>query len=161
MVAQEEVQEDEAKPDEPKAADEPPAITTNNVGSGPGDNFGLGAYKPGSGNGSGGIGGGGRRGSKFGWYASQVQGSIADALGRNAKTKKAKFSVEARIWADSNGRIIRATLTGSSGDPAVDAALKEDVLTGLQLREAPPADMPMPIVMRLTARRTAGLASAP
>jgi protein TonB len=157
MVAQEEVK-DEAKPEEPPQ-DEPPAISTNNVGDGPGAMAGLGAYKPGVGNGAGGIGGGGRGGSKYGWYASQVQSSISDALRRNGKTKSAKFSVQARIWADSSGRVVRATISGSSGDAAVDAALKNDVLTGLQLKEAPPADMPMPIVMRLTAKRSTGLAS--
>jgi hypothetical protein len=44
-------------------------------------------------------------------------------------------------------------LAGSTGHPVVDAAIKEEVLTGLQLEEPPPADMPLPIVIRLTARR--------
>ena len=33
------------------------------------------------------------------------------------------------------------------------AAIKDEVLAGLQLREPPPEDMPVPIVMRLNARR--------
>jgi len=44
-------------------------------------------------------------------------------------------------------------LSGSTGEPALDAALKNQVLNGLQLQEPPPSDMPLPIVMRLTARR--------
>jgi hypothetical protein len=51
------------------------------------------------------------------------------------------------------GRIARAELAGSTGDPAVDAAIKNQVLTGLQLQEAPPSGMPLPIVMRITERR--------
>ena len=50
-------------------------------------------------------------------------------------------------------RVTRASLVSSTGDPAVDAAIKADVLTGLQLDAPPPEGMPLPIVMRLTARR--------
>jgi hypothetical protein len=157
MIAQEKV-EDEPPPDEPKPADEPPPITTGLTGDGPGM-AGLGAYQPGQGTGSGGIGGGGRGGSKYGHFASQVQNAIAAALRNHSKTRNAAFSVKARVWADSSGRIVRLTLENSTGDAAVDQALKSEVLTGLQLSQPPPADMPMPIVMRLNARKPGSLAS--
>jgi len=157
MIAQEEVKPDEAKPEDPKP-DEPPPIGTNNVGSGPPDGFGLGAYKGGGGNG---IGGTGRRvgGSKFGWYASKVQSSISEAMRKNTSTRKASLSLQVSIWADGTGRVTRAKLAGSSGDPAVDEALRNSVLTGLQLSEPPPADMPMPIVLKLSARKPDQLVS--
>jgi periplasmic protein TonB len=82
-----------------------------------------------------------------------VQSAIADAMRRNTATKKATMSVQARVWADSTGRITRAQLVNSTGDAALDAALKNDILTGLQLSEAPPSDMPMPINLRLNARK--------
>ncbi len=150
---QEEKMDEETAPvDEPPPEDAPsdpaPAITSNGpVGN---DNFGLSKGKGGGGDGT------GRRlgstGSKFGYYAGQVQSSVSAAIRRNAKTKSATMSVMARIWADDTGRVIRATLSGSSGDPAVDAALKNEVLTGLQLQAPPPAGMKMPINLRLTAR---------
>ena len=59
-----------------------------------------------------------------------------------------------RVWADSSGRITRAQLVGSSGNPSVDQAIKSQVLTGLQLTEPPPAGMPMPINMRIAARKS-------
>lgn len=158
MVAQEKV-DDEKKPEEPKPADEPPPISTGLTGDGPGI-AGLGAYKPGQGNGSGIGGSGGRGGSKYGYFASQVQSTIAGAMRNNAKTKNASFSIQARLWADASGRIVRVSLAGSTGDTAVDEALKNEVLNGLQLKEAPPTDMPMPIVMRLNAKKPAGLASS-
>lgn len=142
--------EDETPP-EPTPDNSPPPIGTNNVGNGPADGFGLGKATAGSGNGTGRrVGGGG--GSKFGYYAAQVQNSIASAIKRNSLTKSATMTVVARIWADETGRITRATLSGTSGDPALDAALKNDVLTGLQLQSPPPPDMKMPINLRLTAR---------
>ena len=137
-------------PPEPAPNDSPPPIGTNNVGNGPADGFGLGKATPGSGNGSGRKVGG--TGSKFGYYAGQVQSTISAAIRRHGKTKSATMSVTAKIWADETGRITRATLGGSSGDPTVDAALRNEVLTGLQLQSPPPAGMKMPINLRLTAR---------
>jgi len=160
MVAQEEVKPDEVKPEEPKPVDEPPPIGTNNAGNGPPDGFGLGAYKGGSGGNGNGIGGTGKRGSKFGWYAGQVQNAIADAMRRDERVRAATFSVKARVWADASGRITRASLSGSSGDSTLDSLLANQVLTGLQLKEPPPADMPMPIVMRLNIKPPGAVASA-
>ncbi|MFZ4764519.1 MAG: TonB C-terminal domain-containing protein [Roseimicrobium sp.] len=154
MVEQAPVEQNEPPPED-KPADEPPPMGTALQGNGPPDGFGL------SGSGGGGMiggtgtgGGGGRRGgSKFGWYAGQVQTRIAEALRENKRTRSASLSLQVRIWADSNGRITRASLADSTGDAAVDTALKDEVLTGLKLQEPPPADMPMPIVMRISARR--------
>ena len=89
------------------------------------------------------------------WYAygGQVQTRIADALRNNPRTRNAKLGIDVRIWPDLNGRITRAQLVSSTGDTAVDTAIKNDVLTGLQLNEPPPQGMPMPIVLRVTARR--------
>jgi hypothetical protein len=42
----------------------------------------------------------------------------------------------------------------STGDGKLDSALRDEVLQGLQLPEPPPADMPMPINLRLTARKS-------
>lgn len=159
MVAQEEVKPDEAKPEEPKPSDDPPPISTGLTGDGPGM-AGLGAYAPGHGNGTG-IGGGGRKGgSKYGWFAAQVQRGITDALKRDERMRNTTFSVKARIWADNTGRIVRATLSGSTGDASIDAILTNNILSGLKLAEPPPADMPMPIVMRLNAKSQGSVASA-
>jgi hypothetical protein len=35
----------------------------------------------------------------------------------------------------------------------MESAIKNEVMAGLQLREPPPKDMPLPIVLRLTAQR--------
>lgn len=154
MVEQTPVEEPEPKPEEPKPDDSPPPLGTALQGNGPPDGFGL----SGSG-GNGMLGGngngtrGGRGGSKYGWYAGQVQTRIAEALRKNNRTRSASLSVQVRIWADSNGRITRASLADSTGDAAVDGAIRNEILTGLQLQEPPPQDMPMPIVLRITARR--------
>ena len=150
MVEQIPVEANEAKPEESTPA--PAAdLGTSITGPGGADGFGLGSNR-----GAGVLGGSTTRGSgsKWGWYAAQVQTTISDALRKNARTREASFRLEVRVWPDLTGRIGRAQIVGSSGDAAVDAAIKSDVLTGLQLSEPPPAGMPLPIVLRLTARRT-------
>jgi hypothetical protein len=158
MMEQEPVNEPEPKPDEPKETpkpDEPPPLGTNLKGDGPADGFGLGS---GNGNGLGagnviGGQGGGKQSSRWGWYAGLVQNQVAEALRQHNKTKNADLRIRLRIWPDASGRIERVVLGDSSGDPAIDEAIKNEVLSGLRLSEAPPSGMPLPIVLRVTARR--------
>jgi TonB family protein len=63
------------------------------------------------------------------------------------------LSAQVRIWADSSGRVTKVTLAKSTGDPAMDEILTTQTLRGLRLAEAPPQGMPMPITLKLTARR--------
>ena len=146
MVEQAPVDDKEQKPDDkpPEAA----AVTTSIVGNGP-DAFGL---KAGNGGNYLGGNGGSHQGSKWGWYAGQVQTSIADALRKNPLTRSAALSLKVRIWPDVTGRVTRAKLAETTNDQKLDAAIT-DALIGLQLKEAPPAGMPTPIVLRITAHR--------
>jgi outer membrane biosynthesis protein TonB len=150
MIAQEPVPEDEPSPEE--AAPEPPS----DLDIGPGSAGGTGPALGGGGGGKGTL-GSNRRGSasKYGWYAAKVQSAIRQALSGNPSTRSATLSLQVKIWADADGRITRAQLVGSSGNPSVDQSIKSQVLTGLQLPQAPPADMPMPINLRITARKPA------
>src|SRR5262249_4076395 len=120
----------EEAPKEAPPKDEPP-LGTGIKGEGS-DSFGLGG-KPGNGR----IGGG--DGSKWGWYASQVQSRIQQALQQHRKTRTASMNLTVRVWADASGRISRAQLASSTGDASLDSALRDEVLTGLQLPEPPPA----------------------
>jgi protein TonB len=139
------------KPAPAKAPDDPAPLGTNLQGNGPG----LSGLGTGSGLGGGtiGSGGGGNGGSRFGWYAGQVQAKITAALRSHPKTKNASMQLDVRIWPDPTGRITRAQLIGSTGNPALDREIQGGVLTGLQLPEPPPAGMKLPINLRLTARR--------
>lgn len=144
---QQKIEEPMIKEEAPKEAppkDEPP-LGTGIKGEGS-DSFGLGD-KPGNGR----IGGG--DGSKWGWYASHVQSRIQQALQQNRKTRTASMNLNVRVWADASGRISRAQLAGSTGDASLDRALRDEVLTGLQLPEPPPAGMPAPITLHVAARR--------
>ncbi|MGJ4895383.1 MULTISPECIES: TonB C-terminal domain-containing protein [unclassified Bradyrhizobium] len=161
MIEQQKMAEPEFKEDKPldkpqdkpvKDAkdDQPPGpLSLDAKATGPGDLFGLGGKPGGSPYGGGGGGGG----SRWGWYASIIQQQIEAALRANDKTKKAVIRVQISLWADSSGRVSRVQLLSSTGDAALDQALRDDVLGSLTLRQPPPKDMPMPIVTRVTASR--------
>jgi hypothetical protein len=135
------------KKDEAKNPDKPPGPPTP-AASGPPSDFGIG------GSGSSGDGIGESGGSEYGPYAAEVIAAIKARLQANSKTNRVTVhGLKTRIWADKTGRVIKATVSGSTGDPAVDEALKNEVLVGLQLQEPPPVDMPMPIVLRVSEQR--------
>jgi periplasmic protein TonB len=159
MIEQPKMVEPEVKPEKPvekpkdepvknAKSDEPPGpLSLDAKAEGPGDLFQLGGHP-------GGNPYGGRGGSRWGWYASIVQAQIESALRANEKTRNAVMQVEIRLWADSSGRVSRVQLVSSTGDPALDAVIRNEVFGGLVLREPPPKDMPMPMVTRVTARRS-------
>ena len=143
--------ENEAKPEETPDAPPPVDLGTGIAGNGPPDAFGLGGRGGGSvgGNGSGSS----QARSRWGWYASQVQSRVQQAVRTNRSTRAVNLRADVKVWADSTGRITRANVAKSTGNAELDTALRDQVLTGLQLSEPPPEGMPMPIVLRVTARR--------
>jgi TonB family protein len=155
MIEQPKLQEQEIKEElkeekvdsEDPSNDLPPSEIAGlgEAGDGPGDaSFGAGN---GLGRGS------GNSGTRWGWYATIVQQQLEAAIRNNPKTRNAMMQVKVRVWADRTGRISRVQLDSSSGDPEVDAAIRSE-LPSIALREPPPSDMPMPIVTRITARRS-------
>jgi TonB family protein len=146
MVNDQEITPEEQAPEEPSAS-----LGTGIVGNGPADAFGLGRRDTGIFSGNGGAGGKGT-GNKNGYYLRQVTGALSDALRQNPLTRSASFNIKVRIWADITGRITRAKLVESTGNPAIDQAIKTAVLIGRQLPDTPDG-MAMPIELHLTARR--------
>lgn len=143
MIEQPKMETPEEKPlvEQPKTdapAKGPLGLDTDAVGAG--DAFNL----AGNAGGNGLLGGG----SRWGWYAGLVQEQIQAALQANPKARRSRFSVEMKIWLDDAGRITRVHLVGTTGDAALDRALADETLIGVRLREPPPKDMPMPIVLR-------------
>jgi hypothetical protein len=138
----------ETPPDAP--ADEPPPgpLGLDQTADGPGDSFNL-AGKPG---GRGLLGGGGG-GSAWGYYTTVVTREVESALRSNPKTRNGVGQMQVRIWTDQSGRITRVQLANPSGNAELDGLIRGEALVGLALGSAPPSDMPMPIVTRITMRQ--------
>lgn len=149
---------EEAKAEEPKdvppdaGKDEPPPgpLGLDAAAEGPGDNFNL-AGRPG---GRGLLGGGGGGGSRWGYYSAMVQQQIEAALRANARTRNSVAQIQVRLWADTTGRVTRVQIVSFTGDSEVDSIIRGEILQSLSLREPPPSDMPMPMVARITMRRS-------
>lgn len=138
---------EEEKEEEAPAEDTGPS--TGVVSNGPADAFGMKAK------------GGQQRRIALGpksavatWtpYARSAASRIADAMRRHQRLKNSTMSIVAKVWIDSTGRITRAT-TQSTGDAALDAALRDEILNGMQLSGPPPEGMKMPVNLKLSARR--------
>jgi periplasmic protein TonB len=129
--------------------DEPPGpLSLDAKAVGPGDLFNLGSKVGGNP-----YGGGGGGGSRWGWYSAIVTEQATSALRANPRTRNMTTQVQVRLWADATGRVTRVAISPSTGDAALDAIIRDEVLGNLMLRQPPPRDMPMPVVTRVTARR--------
>lgn len=158
MIDQEPVPAAEPPPEAPPESTPADAPMGTAIPGGDASDSGLAFSRTGGGaliggTGTGGTGAGRAGAGRWGLFAGRVQSRVGRALAADETTRGAAVNVTARIWADAAGRVTRAVLIGSTGDAAVDAALRDRVLVGLDLGEAPPADMPMPIVMRIIGRR--------
>jgi len=105
----------------------------------------------GDGSGDGQVGGAGGPGSRYGWYYARIASRIEDRFRRQKELLSASTRAEIRVWVDAAGVATRVQILKSTGNAQVDEAIQSVV--GVQIAEAPPADLPMPMVLRVTARR--------
>jgi protein TonB len=134
----------------PEAAqsDEPPPgeqLGVDAVGTGAGDGFGL-VGRP-----------GGRDllasgGSAFSWYAGLLKNEILDRLGDDRKARSGSYSVVVRLWVRRDGTVEKSSLMGSTGDKDRDRAIEIALSQLTRVSQAPPADMPQPISLRIVSR---------
>jgi protein TonB len=135
------------KPD-PTPSDEPPPseqLGLDSEGTAGGDAFGLLARK------------GGRDllasgGSAYAWYAGLLRNEIAEQLGNEQQARSGEYTVSIRVWVRDDGTIERVRLTQSSGNRERDRAIEAALARITRLSQAPPADMPQPISLRIVSR---------
>lgn len=154
-VKKEEVKLPDPTPqDQPKPADEPPPPAQNlgvDAEGGAGtDGFGLIGNKGGRditagfGNGNG--------NSRFGHYVGVMKQELESALSDDKRLHGKEYKTNLKLWLSADGGVERFELVGPSGDPQTVEVIKA-VLAGVKrFREAPPADMPRYLILRLAAR---------
>lgn len=91
----------------------------------------------------------GRRG--FGFYTQQLQSLLQDELNRKDKLRGSEYRATLALWLAGDGKVQRVEMTGSSGDPRIDALIVEAVSAARGFK-APPESMPQPVRLRVTAR---------
>lgn len=135
------------KPD-PTPSNEPPPgdqLGLDAEGSAGGDAFGLAARK------------GGRDllasgGSAYSWYAGLLKNEILDQLSSEKRARAGEYSVVVRVWVRNDGTVERVRLAQSSGNRERDQAIETALSRITRLSQAPPADMPEPVSLRIVSR---------
>jgi periplasmic protein TonB len=140
------LKEPEPEPD-PVQSDEPPPaeqLGLDAEGSAGSDGFGLAARK------------GGRDllasgGSAYAWYAGLLKNEILGRLQDEKKVRAGSYTIQVRVWVKPDGTVERIRFIQSSGNGERDKAI-EEAITRVRLSQAPPADMPQPISLRIVSR---------
>jgi periplasmic protein TonB len=138
---------DQEKP-EPTPSNEPPPgdqLGLDAEGSAGGDAFGLAARK------------GGRDllasgGNAYVWYAGLLKNEILDQLSAEKRARTGDYSVIVRVWVRNDGTVDRVRIAQSSGNRERDQAIEAALSRIGRLSQAPPADMPEPISLRIVSR---------
>lgn len=134
---------------EPSPSDEPP----------PGEQLGLDADGGAGGDGFGLVGRKGGRdllsgsgGSAYAWYAGLLKNEILGELNALEAVRSGAYSVVVRVWVKPDGTIERFQLAQSSGDANRDRAIESALTRIARISQAPPADMPQPVSLRIVSR---------
>ena len=141
---EEKVDVPENKP-EPTPSNEPPPgqqLGLDADATGGSDAFGLLANKGGRDL----IGAGG---SAYSWYAGLLRDQILSQLNADGAARKGDYSLVVQVWVSSDGTINRIRVAQGSGDRTRDQAIEQALSRLSRLNQAPPADMPEPISLRI------------
>lgn len=129
-----------------KVTDAPKPVTINGPAQAGNDAFNVGA-----GSGGGEIGSGSGFGDEN--YSRFMSSTIQQAVQSNERTSSFVGTAEVDVWIDGGGRVTRATIARTSGDPLTD----QDLVAALQampaLEEPPPSSLRFPQRIRIGGRR--------
>jgi periplasmic protein TonB len=143
---EEKVEVQQPKPEPTQSNDPPPGqqLGLDADASSGGDAFGLLANK------------GGRdllgHGNAYVWYAGLLKDQILSQLNENSAARRGDYSLVVQVWVRSDGTIDRVHVAQGSGDRARDQAIEQTLSRMSRLNQAPPADMPEPINLRIVSR---------
>jgi TonB family protein len=142
--------EEQQKPvEQPKAADNSPRpVTINGPAQAGGDAFNVGA-----GSGGGDVGSGSGIGEAS--YTRYLGTALQQTIQNDDRVNHLVFNADLAVWVDPDGRVTRARILKTTGDPAID----QDLVAALQqmpaLDEPPPSTLQFPQRVRVEGRRRA------
>jgi hypothetical protein len=144
----EEAQKPIDQPKQQQPVDAPRPITINGPAQAGTDAFNVGA---GSGGGSMGSGGGFGE-ANYGRYLGSV---LQQAIQNDERVNRQVFSADMAVWVDPTGRVTRAKVLKTSGDPKLDMDLVAALEGMPALDESPPSTLLFPQRVRIDGRRPA------
>ncbi|HEY1614392.1 MAG TPA: TonB family protein [Rhizomicrobium sp.] len=145
------VEEVQKPVEQPKAADNAPKPVTIN---GPAQ-AGSDAFNVGAGSGDGNVGSGGSGGFGEASYTRYLGSQLQQLIQNDGRVNRLVFSADMEVWVEPGGKMERAQVVKSSGDPKVDQMLVEVVQQMPALDEPPPSTLEFPQRVRIEGRRRA------
>lgn len=142
-------------PQKPVDAPKPSNDVARNVTMNADAQAGSDAFNIGAGGGGGMVGSGGGTGSGTGSYDQYLGYAIQQAVQRDGRVNRLAFDVRADIWLDADGKLTRAELVGSSGNPDTDQALLDALRTMPHIDVAPPSSLHFPLRVAIRGKRPA------
>ena len=97
------------------------------------------------------IGGSGFGRANYGHYAALMQDQIGKRIHQDEKLEVAKFRATIRVWLTDAGTVERVEMARTSGDNTLDNRIRQIIGSMPKLPEAPPKDMPQPVIVRIGA----------
>lgn len=90
-------------------------------------------------------------GNGFRRYAVMMQDQIGKRLHQDDKLDVSRFRVTIKIWLSEAGRVEKVELSRKTGDGQMDQRIEQAIASMPAMPEAPPKEMPQPIVVRIGA----------
>jgi TonB family protein len=125
--------EEVQKTPDPKPADAPKQMTINGPAQAGSDAFGIGA-----GDGSGDMGSGTGNGFGDAAYSRYLGSEFQQAIQNDDRVSHLIFSADVEVWVDASGKLTRASILRTTGDP------KTDEILIAALEKMPALDQPPP-----------------
>lgn len=88
----------------------------------------------------------------FNSYANATTRALNEFLTRDKELKLQNYKINVNLWLLPDGAVQRAELAGSTGDPAVDAALKTALARFPGNSSRPPENLPQPLRLLVSNR---------
>jgi periplasmic protein TonB len=92
-------------------------------------------------------------GVKFRWYAGLVKSQIERAIERDKKLTQGQYKIVVSVWLKPNGQFERLSVDQSDTTPEIEQGIREALNDLPAMQESPPESMPMPIRLRISAKK--------
>lgn len=92
-------------------------------------------------------------GVKYRWYAGLVKSQIERAIERDKKLTQGQYKIVVSVWLKPNGQFERLSVEQSDTTPEIEQGIREALNDLPAMQESPPENMPMPIRLRISAKK--------
>jgi outer membrane biosynthesis protein TonB len=92
-------------------------------------------------------------GVKYRWYAGLVKSQIERAIERDKKLTQGQYKIVVSVWLKPNGQFERLSVEQSDTTPEIEQGIREALNDLPAMQENPPENMPMPIRLRISAKK--------